>query len=756
MAQSVRRPENLGGMDNKATNRTGYFGNVRTRLNANLPAGVSQTPQSTKGDQDMQDQNQPTVGRPLSHTPHIRNPRLRQYYLQETSEDVNAAVKGEKTGKLREQMGKLSADETGSIKPGELWAPHWFLPEAKIWPSGIAKALHPSVLPSLAVPVDTVFTVSSHFDNAVAPSADKSRMDEEQVVVPEGKNISLPELDSEVKVKPPPGLETEPGSSGPLSVQPQSPSPEAEYDKLLDVEAVPMPDGQLCLLALPPECCEGEGPEVTPYLKLFCRYITDRKGVVSGILLVTPNKIFFDPCKTHSLVKEHGCEEYLLSCSMDNLTSVSFFSDLTHVHFNPSQQRRRGKKILQKFKATKTRVSNFLPLSAETVTTLDSGARAHLCTSPALSQTEEISVDEEAEGRDMAEAERELEAAGALGVSVLSSAATFCCGGQEAGSKVKTELLHHSEPTEKLSVKTAVPQRSPASSPGGLMFVRLRVQLKKGVAGLHQGSAKTKSLPKKDTWLALSQESSDELYAYLKRCRPHLCIFGGEEQGAADRDEEEFVLIDDQEEEEEGELFLRHRGTGDDWEMVLMEGSGNKLTLTDRVPEGFGHIAEHSNILEASHIQELGKELPPTTVFHTWHLAYSTSSHGSSLKSLYRRLSGTDAPVLVVIKDAREEVFGAFLSHPLRPSDKFYGTGETFLFMLHPRFKCFRWTGENSFFIKGDLDSFAIGGGSGHFGLWLDENLYLGRSSPCYTFNNCCLSETPDFRVLELEVWTFS
>ena len=33
------------------------------------------------------------------------------------------------------------------------------------------------------------------------------------------------------------------------------------------------------------------------------------------------------------------------------------------------------------------------------------------------------------------------------------------------------------------------------------------------------------------------------------------------------------------------------------------------------------------------------------------------------------------------------KVFGSFLSHPLRPSDTFYGTGETFLFMLHPRFK---------------------------------------------------------------------
>lgn len=61
--------------------------------------------------------------------------------------------------------------------------------------------------------------------------------------------------------------------------------------------------------------------------------------MVSGILLVTSNKIFFDPCKTHPLVVEHGCEEYLLSCSVDSLDSVSFYSDISHVHFNTSTHR---------------------------------------------------------------------------------------------------------------------------------------------------------------------------------------------------------------------------------------------------------------------------------------------------------------------------------------------------------------------------------------------------------------------------------
>lgn len=67
--------------------------------------------------------------------------------------------------------------------------------------------------------------------------------------------------------------------------------------------------------------------------------------------------------------------------------------------------------------------------------------------------------------------------------------------------------------------------------------------------------------------------SSDELYAYLTRCRPDLCILeGGEEEAEADRDEEEFVLIEDKEEEEEEEEVVcqRHRGSGEDWEVIVL------------------------------------------------------------------------------------------------------------------------------------------------------------------------------------------
>ncbi|XP_029349788.1 nuclear receptor coactivator 7 isoform X2 [Echeneis naucrates] len=813
MAQSVRRLETVGATDHEPKrdkSKNSYFGNVKSRLGSKLPPGISQPPQFAKrpwetqpharvtqeSTASSQGQQQPVVRRPLNHIPHIRNPKLRQYYLQGTSWDLNsAAVKQEHLCGLSDDSMCNRTDKEGSRfrdEPGsELFSDT--MGKQHLFQSLYNKCNRRTVsdvYSKKGVPGDTVFSVSSQFNSISTSSAEQGKKGHhpffsssaaftpEELLVPKGENSSTSEGSSPLELNSDPDPQDKPKADDQqdcpdaLPAPPHSPSPEAEYDQLLDVEAVPLPDGQLCLLALPPECCHGEGPGAMPYLKLFCRYITDRKGVVSGILLVTANKIFFDPFKTLPLVKEHGWEEYLLSFSIDNLASVSFFSDISHVHFSTSQQRRKGKKILQKLKAARSQAGVLQDSKAGAVPALVSAASSDL-SSLALSLPKGVSGDEEAGSRDMAEAERELdgsplellseESEGGLGVAVLSSAATFCCGGQQATSKIKTELELHTAETEKSNTKTAGLCRSSTGSPGTLMFVRLRVQLTKGktkgVGGLHLGSAK--SLPRRDAWLALSQESSDELYAYLTHCRPDLCLLDGgeEEEGEADHDEDEFVLIEDKEEEEEEEkeeMFQMHRSSGDDWEMVLMEDSGEKPTLViDREPEGLHNIVESSHILDVSHVRELCKELPPKTIGHTWKLAYSTSRDGASLKSLYRKLSATDSPVLIVIKDALDEIFGAFLSHPLKPSETFYGTGETFLFMLHPRFKCFRWTGENSFFIKGDLDSFAIGGGSGHFGLWVDENLYLGRSSPCYTFNNCCLSETDDFRVMELEVWKF-
>ncbi|XP_039974197.1 nuclear receptor coactivator 7 isoform X2 [Xiphias gladius] len=165
-------------------------------------------------------------------------------------------------------------------------------------------------------------------------------------------------------------------------------------------------------------------------------------------------------------------------------------------------------------------------------------------------------------------------------------------------------------------------------------------------------------------------------------------------------------------------------------------------------------LSDHSQLLDDTHLKQLAAHMPARTQGYPWQLAYSTTIHGSSLNTLYRNMAGLDSPVLLVIKDMHKKVFGAFSSHPFRISKYCYGTGETFLFSFNPDFQAYRWSGENSYFVSGDLESLQIGGGGGGFALWLDADLYHGASFSCPTFHNAPLSTQEDFIVQDLEVWT--
>ncbi|XP_077635029.1 TLD domain-containing protein 2 isoform X2 [Crocuta crocuta] len=144
------------------------------------------------------------------------------------------------------------------------------------------------------------------------------------------------------------------------------------------------------------------------------------------------------------------------------------------------------------------------------------------------------------------------------------------------------------------------------------------------------------------------------------------------------------------------------------------------------VPEGpvEPQLAEASQVLGASEIRQLSLHLPPRVTGHSWSLAFCTSRNGFSLRSLYRQMEGHSGPVLLVLRDQDGQVF--------------------------------KWTGRNSFFVKGDLDSLMMGSGSGQFGLWLDGDLYHGGSHPCATFNNEVLARREQFCIKELEAWVLS
>ncbi|XP_062426413.1 oxidation resistance protein 1 isoform X3 [Rhea pennata] len=320
-------------------------------------------------------------------------------------------------------------------------------------------------------------------------------------------------------------------------------------------------------------------------------------------------------------------------------------------------------------------------------------------------------------------------------------------------------------------------------------FLRLRVGKPMRKTFVSQASASMQQYAQRDKkheyWFAVPQERTDHLYVFFIQWSPEIYA---EDTGESIR-EPGFIVIKKNEEAETSEESTTE-DAAKEWEVVSVaeyhrridalnseelrtlcrrlqvpssittrEDTNSKQATsikTDLEPEAFRpNLSDPSDLLQPEQIEKLTKSLPPRTIGYPWTLVYSTAKHGMSLKTLYRTMLGLDTPVLLVIKDSDGQVFGALASEPFKVSDGFYGTGETFLYTFSPDFEVFKWTGDNMFFIKGDMDSLAFGGGGGEFALWLDGDLYHGRSHSCKTFGNRTLSKREDFIIQDIEIWAF-
>ncbi|XP_017268684.1 oxidation resistance protein 1a isoform X2 [Kryptolebias marmoratus] len=725
---------------------------------------------------------------------------------------------------------------------------------------------------------DTINSISLKFDTTPNELVQLNKLFS-RAVVP-GQVLYVPDPDYVSSV----------GSSPSLSpISPLSPtSSEADLEKVTDSDAPPRPEGvhppvfsALRQSRVVSSTSEEEEALTEKFLKINCKYITDGMGAVSGVLLVTPNNIMFDPHRMDPLVQAHGCEEYGIMCPLEEVQSAAICKEITDPKIreavpddleplpaerHPSQQKELGatdcsstaprsaggsvsedvftetelspireeeqasNEDLRQDKSSDASTESVQTLTQVEVTSSQAPGSAHSSVSqeePAAAKTEDNPPDtatvndsqssptgsEQPSGEkppstptnttttttsSTSQTQEPNSSSSSSRPRSQSSATTSVSAAPQGNANQETDVSKmdtmqqgneekgNAEETQKDDSQDSAEGSAEKRKHRSHKFLCLRVgkpMKKTFVSNASASMQQYAQLGKKNEyWFAVPQERSNHLYVFFKQWSPDMYGEGvrgmGQEPGfmvvkknvVSETSDDEPITERNVKEWEVVSLTEYHRRidalNSEDLrslckrlQITTKEEVNSKHGTTIKAelePETFKpNLREPSELLEAEQIEKLARHLPPRTIGYPWALAFGTSKHGMSIKTLYRAMQGQDTPVLLVIKDSDGQVFGALASEPFKVSDGFYGTGETFLFTFNPEFEVYKWTGDNMFFIKGDMDSLAFGGGSGEFGLWLDGDLYHGRSHSCKTFGNPMLSKKEDFYVQDIEIWAF-
>ncbi|XP_054446363.1 oxidation resistance protein 1 isoform X4 [Pteronotus mesoamericanus] len=738
---------------------------------------------------------------------------------------------------------------------------------------------------------DSLNSISLKFDTTPNELVQLNKLFSRAVVTGQVLYVPDPEYVSSVESSP---------SLSPIS--PLSPtSSEAEFDKTTNPDVVHLKETtpSSTFTGIRParvvsSTSEEEEAFTEKFLKINCKYITRGKGTVSGVLLVTPNNIMFDPHKTDPLVQENGCEEYGIMCPMEEVMSAAMYKEILDSKIKESlpieldQLSGRDFCLLKKMTRSNTdeidsRIrevgngsastaprsteeslsedvfteSELSPVREELVSSGElrqgksSGASSEPAQTVSQSGVECLTVISEStptpdqlksdsghstnevgalslktdlnnlemttkEGDQPADNTQEISGPKEECINIKGNAdqdilnenslhqeedekETTLCGkaiefkqkqtvkgkpGKEQNQDSETEVeelrklwkTHTMQQTkqqieniQQVSQKEIKHKIATVDTEGSALlkekrrhqlhkFLCLRVGKPMRKTFVSQASATMQQYAQRDKkheyWFAVPQERTDHLYAFFIQWSPEIYA---EDTGEYTR-EPGFIVVKKIEESETNEDST-NEAAAREWEITTREDINSKQVApvkADLESESFRpNLSDPSELLLPDQIEKLTKHLPPRTIGYPWTLVYGTGKHGTSLKTLYRTMTGLDTPVLMVIKDSDGQVFGALASEPFKVSDGFYGTGETFVFTFCPEFEVFKWTGDNMFFIKGDMDSLAFGGGGGEFALWLDGDLYHGRSHSCKTFGNHTLSKKEDFFIQDIEIWAF-
>jgi len=169
-------------------------------------------------------------------------------------------------------------------------------------------------------------------------------------------------------------------------------------------------------------------------------------------------------------------------------------------------------------------------------------------------------------------------------------------------------------------------------------------------------------------------------------------------------------------------------------------------------------MSDDITVLDLPRLIYLNSQLAPE-LRKVWRFLFSTASHGESFSKMLGNIQ-EKGPTLVVLRDTGGFVFGGFATHSWKIGPKFFGSEQSFLFHLGPRFVTYPTTGynKNYQYLNMQQKTFPNGLGFGgtleYFGIWLDAEFGKGKCSPtCTTYESPQLSSTQEFDIDHLEVW---
>ena len=126
-----------------------------------------------------------------------------------------------------------------------------------------------------------------------------------------------------------------------------------------------------------------------------------------------------------------------------------------------------------------------------------------------------------------------------------------------------------------------------------------------------------------------------------------------------------------------------------------------KITTLDRsisrcIPEFVPISKDPSEIIDKGMRAQIANYLPSLVKMREWKLLFNVNKDGISYTTFYSNVKDRDNTVLLV-KDTKGKVFGAYCSEAWRKVLHFYGLGESFLFSFdsNKRITAFNFTGNN-------------------------------------------------------------